>query len=701
MCSMCCSITRDYLARGCCKGRSRFDGGVARVRAPARRRGRPALALPTSDKLSRPDPKAIRASPPPGCPTTLFTGARRASRRWRRGCAAARAPCMSSVARRDRIGRFLDPAASLRSSTSTARRANHRVPGSCVWRLWYARVGAYGAAASPAWSLCSPPRCGRGDPGTRDAPAPRISSAPRAPPRDVPPASCLHPPWRDDAVAAIRQGRVFPAVAVTPPPSPAASLAVLLLVDDAVARCYAWRTRCGSSRAHRSSTSARSPARVTCRMPSCRWSRGERGAHRLARVWAALEPPRMPGLPEWVARRRAGAAGRRAYQRCTWAHPPARRGGALSSARLLGCSPSSRSLTARPITRRWRRSVLRARRRRAPLDLTSARQARLRRGSPPTPAAQRRPVELRITTPTMASATRFRLTTGRRHGGGDGPNAAAAGVPAVATARRLPAQGSPMTTTSTRPLIPYAGGRATAHHATWRSAGEHRRGVPTNYEHRPAAGDGPVARSAQHARRAGSLDAARAGSRCWRRCSRRCWCCSVGPLGPAALAAPALLLSLPRFSSTPRRRRRAGRVRVVIIAAFFWAERSPRWASRAALFGAALLIKLAAFARHPCAVGARRALAWRVLAGARAPLSARSCGWRSWAVLFVALWPWLWHDTPSGSALPRSTCATTRSCSSTTVRSGSAFAPARAVRARLGRPARRVVLSALVRGRAL
>ena len=89
-------------------------------------------------------------------------------------------------------------------------------------------------------------------------------------------------------------------------------------------------------------------------------------------------------------------------------------------------------------------------------------------------------------------------------------------------------------------------------------------------------------------------------------------------------------------------------MRVVIIAAFFWAERSPRWASRAALFGAALLIKLAAFARHPCAVGARRALAGRVLAGGALALPpARALVWMALLgpLLFVALWPWLWHDT--------------------------------------------------------
>lgn len=129
-----------------------------------------------------------------------------------------------------------------------------------------------------------------------------------------------------------------------------------------------------------------------------------------------------------------------------------------------------------------------------------------------------------------------------------------------------------------------------------------------------------------------------------------------GPLGPAtALAAPALLLSLPRFffhSEVATLDVPVACAVVVVCAAFFWAEKSPRWAlACGVLFGLALLVKLnAPFAVFPCALWAL-ALRWRgfsVSGGAVGlPPIPRALVWMALLgpLLFLTLWPWLWFDT--------------------------------------------------------
>lgn len=128
------------------------------------------------------------------------------------------------------------------------------------------------------------------------------------------------------------------------------------------------------------------------------------------------------------------------------------------------------------------------------------------------------------------------------------------------------------------------------------------------------------------------------------------------PLGKtAALAAPALLLSLPRLlfhSEVATLDVPVACAVVVVTAAFFWAERRPRWALACGLlFGLALLVKLnAPFAALPCALWALIGR-WRgVKVGRqgvtlppvpRALVAMALCG----PLLFGALWPWLWHDT--------------------------------------------------------
>lgn len=128
------------------------------------------------------------------------------------------------------------------------------------------------------------------------------------------------------------------------------------------------------------------------------------------------------------------------------------------------------------------------------------------------------------------------------------------------------------------------------------------------------------------------------------------------PLGPAvALASPALLLSLPRFtfhSQVATLDVPVACAVVIITAAFFTSERAPRWAPWCGvLFGLGLLVKLnAPFAALPCALWAL-ATRWRavkVRPGLLAlPTVPPALLWMALLgpLLFVALWPWLWHDT--------------------------------------------------------
>ncbi|MBI1948272.1 MAG: glycosyltransferase family 39 protein [Deltaproteobacteria bacterium] len=128
------------------------------------------------------------------------------------------------------------------------------------------------------------------------------------------------------------------------------------------------------------------------------------------------------------------------------------------------------------------------------------------------------------------------------------------------------------------------------------------------------------------------------------------------PLGPlTALAAPALLLSLPRFlfhSEVATLDVPVACAVVVVTAAFFWAEGSRRWALACGLlFGLALLVKVnAPFAALPCALWAL-AGRWRGVRigkdGVSLPPVPRALVAMALfgPLLFVALWPWLWHDT--------------------------------------------------------
>lgn len=134
------------------------------------------------------------------------------------------------------------------------------------------------------------------------------------------------------------------------------------------------------------------------------------------------------------------------------------------------------------------------------------------------------------------------------------------------------------------------------------------------------------------------------------------------PLGPGtALLAPALLLSLPRFlfhSQVATLDVAVATMVVFTTAAFFWAERDPRWnLPTGVVFGLALLTKLnAPFAALPAAFFTVLTR-WRGFHLGRTPklqgpavvlppvpgslLAMLLLG----PVLFVGLWPWLWFDT--------------------------------------------------------
>ena len=140
------------------------------------------------------------------------------------------------------------------------------------------------------------------------------------------------------------------------------------------------------------------------------------------------------------------------------------------------------------------------------------------------------------------------------------------------------------------------------------------------------------------------------------------------PLGPLpAIAAPLLLLSLPRFlfhSQVATLDVPVACAVVVITAAFFAADRAAEQATAHArrwqalcglLFGLGLLVKLnAPFALLACAAWAgltrwrgfgleRTGSTWAV----RVPPIPRALLWMVLLgpLVFVALWPWLWHDT--------------------------------------------------------
>jgi hypothetical protein len=143
-----------------------------------------------------------------------------------------------------------------------------------------------------------------------------------------------------------------------------------------------------------------------------------------------------------------------------------------------------------------------------------------------------------------------------------------------------------------------------------------------------------------------------------------------GPLGRgAALAAPLLLLSLPRFffhSEVATLDVPVACAVVVVTAAFFWSTSAPdvrtrrRWeVLTGVFFGLALLVKLnAPFAAIPCLVFALltrwRGFAVRSAAGPEGagpvlilPPVPRALLWMAilGPVLFVGLWPWLWFET--------------------------------------------------------
>lgn len=128
------------------------------------------------------------------------------------------------------------------------------------------------------------------------------------------------------------------------------------------------------------------------------------------------------------------------------------------------------------------------------------------------------------------------------------------------------------------------------------------------------------------------------------------------PLGPlTALAAPALLLSLPRFffhSEVATLDVPVACAVVVVVVAFHRAEKSPGWAlACGVLFGLALLVKLnAPFAVFPCLLWTL-ALRWRgfSLSGGTVELPPipRALVWMALLgpLLFLTLWPWLWFGT--------------------------------------------------------
>lgn len=135
------------------------------------------------------------------------------------------------------------------------------------------------------------------------------------------------------------------------------------------------------------------------------------------------------------------------------------------------------------------------------------------------------------------------------------------------------------------------------------------------------------------------------------------------PLGAhAALAAPALLVSLPRFlfhSEVATLDVPVACAVVLVTAAFFWSapfgpstSSTRKWEVGAGIvFGLALLVKLnAPFAVLPCVAVAvlSRWRGFRVDGGSLViPPIPRALAWMTvlGPVLFVVLWPWLWFDT--------------------------------------------------------
>jgi hypothetical protein len=132
------------------------------------------------------------------------------------------------------------------------------------------------------------------------------------------------------------------------------------------------------------------------------------------------------------------------------------------------------------------------------------------------------------------------------------------------------------------------------------------------------------------------------------------------PLGAGvALAAPLLLLSLPRFffhSEVATLDVPVASAVVVVTALFFWSERASRHRERLAVlagvaFGLSLLVKLnAPFAMVPCAAWAMlsRWRGLRVDGGSLVlPPVPPALPWMIvlGPLLFIALWPWLWFDT--------------------------------------------------------
>ena len=211
-------------------------------------------------------------------------------------------------------------------------------------------------AASLVWVLATP-WC------TRDgASADDFVRAARTAMRDVPPGAIVlvHPPWRDDAVAAIRQAALLPAqVAVTTALAPRHGEPLpplLLLVDDAAPPLpRALRGRLVRERdvgpIHLAEIDER-PGNAGARDLSDALAAAEveleRGTDTVHCAWSALEQRHVcPGLPEWV---HVGVeelpVGGRA-QRCTWAHPVT--GATLvvrfAAARLLGALALELALT--------------------------------------------------------------------------------------------------------------------------------------------------------------------------------------------------------------------------------------------------------------------------------------------------------------------------------------------------------------------
>ena len=185
-------------------------------------------------------------------------------------------------------------------------------------------------AASLVWVLATP-WC------TRDrASAEEFVSAARTVMSDLPPGVIVlvHPPWRDDAVAAIRRAAIFPAqVAVTTALSPRHGEALpplVLLVDDAAPPLpRALRSRLVRQRdvgpVHVAEIDER-PDSATARDLSDVLASAEveveRGGETVHCAWSAgAQRHECPGLPAWVhVGVEALPVGGRT-ERCTWAHP--------------------------------------------------------------------------------------------------------------------------------------------------------------------------------------------------------------------------------------------------------------------------------------------------------------------------------------------------------------------------------------------